>query len=140
MTGLLVMAVGSLAVLPVGAQTTDTTEAPSTPPPEDLTKEEITKKVKVKVKVGDNYFKPKKLTVVVGDTVLWKWVGTAIHDVVVDEGPKKFKSKKQARGKFKREIVEPGEYLIVCTLHPGMEMTLTAEPAPPPTTTTAPAP
>jgi plastocyanin len=123
------MALGMLAALPVGAQApVPTDEAPVDGATVDGPK-------KVKVKVGDNYFKPKKVTVVVGDTVVWKWVGTAIHDVVVDEGPKKFKSKKQARGKFKRKIVAPGLYEIVCTLHPGMEMTLTAEPAPPPTTT-----
>jgi plastocyanin len=129
------MVIGALAVLPVGAQAL----APTDPPLDGPTVEKP-KKVKVKVKVGDNYFKPKKVTVVVGNKVVWKWIGTAIHDVVVDEGPKEFESKKFARGKFKRRIKEPGVYEIVCTLHPGMEMTLTALPAPPPTTTPAPAP
>ena len=121
--GLLATALGTLVVVPVGAQAPD--GAVSGPK-------------KVKVKVGDNYFKPKKLTVFVGDKVVWKWVGTAIHDVVVEEGPKKFKSKKFARGKFKRTLKEPGIYEIVCTLHPGMDMTLTVEPAPLPPPTTIP--
>ncbi|MEX0665733.1 MAG: plastocyanin/azurin family copper-binding protein [Acidimicrobiia bacterium] len=120
---LLMLALGTLAILPSGAQTpTDPAGA-----------------VK-KVKVGDNYFKPKKVTVLVGDTVKWKWVGTAIHDVVSGkENPEKFKSKKFASGKFKHVMVLPGAYKIVCTLHPGMDMKLTVTPAPPaPTTTLAP--
>lgn len=121
--GLLMLALGMLATLPSGAQDTVTTPGA----------------VK-KVKVGDNYFKPKKVTVFVGDTVKWKWIGTAIHDVKVTKGPEKFKSKKQSGGKFKHVMVDPGSYTIVCTLHPGMEMKLTVTPAPPTTTTAPPAP
>ena len=113
----LALAIGAFAAMPGGAQSATTV-----------------------VKVGDNYFKPKKLTVTAGDTITWKWVGSAIHDVVVKKGPQKFKSKKQADGKYSKVVLKPGAYRIVCTLHPGMEMKLTVKPAPPPTTvpTTAP--
>jgi plastocyanin len=90
------------------------------------------------IKVGDDYYKPKKVTVVVGDKVTWKWVGSAVHNVTVARGPKKFHSKDKSSGKYSKVVTEPGTYSIVCTLHSGMKMKLIVEPAPPPTTTTAP--
>ena len=112
---LLLAVVAALTVLPVQAQTPKTHT----------------------VKVGDNYYKPKKLKVVVGERVTWKWTGSARHDVTVKKGPQKFKSKLKSDGKFSRVINKPGRYTIHCTIHPGMEMKLTAA-TPPPTTTTAP--
>jgi len=88
------------------------------------------------VRVLDNVFKPKKVKVVVGTKVTWRWGGVAAHNVVVTKGPQKFKSKTVAKGKFSRTIAEPGKYLIVCTLHPGMNMQLRATSAPPVTSTT----
>ncbi len=88
------------------------------------------------VQVLDNSFKPRKVKVVVGTKVTWKWGGVAAHNVVVTNGPQKFKSKTFAKGKYSRTITKPGKYLIVCTIHPGMNMQLRARTAPPPTTTT----
>ena len=122
--GLLIVAIGAVATLPVDARTSAQVTVPK----------------KVKIKVADNYFKPKKVTVTVGDTVIFQWIGTAIHDVKVKKGPQKFDSKAAASGKFSRVILEPGKYTIVCTLHPGMDMKLTAKLPPPVTTSTAPAP
>ncbi len=91
------------------------------------------------ISVDDNFFKPKKVKVEVGDKVTWKWDGLVAHNVVVEKGPQKFKSKIQTQGKFSKVIKEPGKYRIVCTLHPGMTMTLRAvEPPPDTTATTAP--
>jgi plastocyanin len=104
-----------------GAQTTPTdpsvpgTTVPTTPAP-------VTKKVAV----NDNYFKPKKVTLAVGDTVTWKWKGFSAHDVTVVKGPQKFKSKTQSSGTYSRVVKKPGTYKIVCTVHPGMEMSLKA--------------
>jgi plastocyanin len=89
-----------------------------------------------KISVDDNFFKPKKVTVEVGDRVTWKWDGYVAHNVTVEKGPQKFKSKTQADGTFSRVIKKAGVYRIVCTLHPGMAMKLTAVKAPPPTTPT----
>jgi len=92
-----------------------------------------------KISVDDNFFKPKKVRVEVGEKVTWKWDGFVAHNVVVKKGPQKFKSKIQTEGKFSRVIEEPGLYRIVCTLHPGMTMKLRAvEPPPATTVTTAP--
>ena len=90
------------------------------------------------VSVDDNFFKPKRVLVAVGDRVTWKWVGYVAHNVVVEKGPQKFKSKTKTEGTFSRVIQKPGAYKIVCTLHPGMTMKLTATPAPAPTSTSAP--
>jgi plastocyanin len=113
---LVVGAASALAVLPGAAQTTGKT-----------------------VKVGDNYFKPKSLSLVVGDRLTFKWVGSARHDVKVKKGPQKFDSKLKSSGKFSRTIKSPGKYVIYCTIHPGMEMKLKAKAAPPTTTTLTPA-
>jgi len=90
------------------------------------------------ISVDDNFFKPKKVRIAVPDKVIWKWDGYVAHNVVVEKGPQKFKSKIKSEGKFSRVINEPGVYRIVCTLHPGMTMKLTATPAPEPTTTAPP--
>lgn len=87
-----------------------------------------------KISVDDNFFKPKKVTVEVGDQVTWRWDGYVAHNVTVEKGPQKFKSKTKSDGTFSRVIKKAGVYRIVCTLHPGMTMKLTAVNAPPPTT------
>lgn len=88
------------------------------------------------VQVLDNVFTPKKAKVSVGTKVTWKWGGVAAHNVVVTKGPQKFKSKTITKGKYSRTIKKPGKYLIVCTIHPGMDMVLRATNPPPVTTTT----
>ena len=80
----------------------------------------------VTVAIKDNFFGPKKVAIAVGDKVTWKWKGYSVHDVTVVKGPQKFKSKQQSSGTFSRVIKKPGAYKIVCTLHPGMEMSLKA--------------
>jgi plastocyanin len=92
------------------------------------------------ISVDDNFFKPKKVTITVPDKVTWKWNGLIAHNVVVEKGPQKFKSKLKSDGKFTRVIKEPGAYKIVCTIHPGMTMKITAEEAPPETTAPSTAP
>ncbi len=116
--------------VPAAAQTDPTITTTTTIPVGPPTK---------RVKVLDNFFKPKKVQVVVGTKVTWKWDGVAAHNVTVTNGPQKFKSKTIAKGKFSRTITKPGKYLIVCTIHPGMNMVLRAKNPPPVTTTTIPA-
>jgi plastocyanin len=86
------------------------------------------------ISVDDNFFKPKNVKVTVPEKVTWKWDGFVAHNVVVKKGPQKFKSKIQSEGTFSRVIKKPGVYRIVCTLHPGMTMKITAEEATPATT------
>ena len=102
----LAVALGAAAALPGGAQATT-----------------------VRVKIGDNYFKPTKLTVTAGDKVTWKWTGSAVHDVKVKKGPKKFQSPKKVDGSYSKVLTAPGKYQIYCTLHPNMTMKITVQPA-----------
>jgi plastocyanin len=84
------------------------------------------------VKVGDNFFSPKKLTVERNTTVRWRWPGADeagdVHDVALTRGPKgvkKFHSEAAATDySYKRKLKKPGTYKIVCTLHEEMRMTI----------------
>jgi plastocyanin len=94
------------------------------------------------VQLGDNFFQPDHLTVSVGTKVTWTWTGSNTHNVTVVSGPQKFRSVDQASGTYSRVMTKPGVYKIVCTFHPGMDLTLTVRKAKPPraTTTTAASP
>jgi plastocyanin len=77
------------------------------------------------VKVLDFKFNPKTLTVKKGTKVTWKWGGKVDHNVVVQQGPKKFSSKTQTTGSFSQTLTKPGTYHIVCTLHSSIGMVMT---------------
>ena len=84
------------------------------------------------IRVEDNDFSPKTLTVSRGTTVTWKWPGFDqagdVHDVELKTGPKgvkKFHSEAAATDySFKRKLTVAGTYKIVCTLHEEMQMTI----------------
>ena len=77
------------------------------------------------VKVRDNSFKPKTVTVAKGTTVKWNWVGNHSHNVTVTKGPVHFQSALKSSGSFKRKMRKRGTYKIICTIHaPSMRMTL----------------
>ena len=118
--------VGALAVA-AGAATAPTAAGPKT------------------VSLGDNFYKPTKVTVTAGTTVTWKWTGGNTHNVTVVSGPEKFHSGDQDTGAYSHTMVKPGTYQIVCTFHPGMSLTLKVKKAPAgakttTTTTTTPPP
>ncbi len=84
------------------------------------------------IRVEDNDFSPRTLTVSRGSTVTWKWPGFDqagdVHDVELKSGPKgvkKFHSDAASTDyKFKRKLTVAGTYKIVCTLHHDMRMTI----------------
>jgi plastocyanin len=76
------------------------------------------------VRVDDNVFAPKSASVRAGDTVTFRWVGDAPHNVKVTKGPVKFGSKVQRSGTYKVRLKKAGTYQIVCTIHPGMALRL----------------
>ncbi len=82
------------------------------------------------VKLGDNYYLPATLKVPQGTTIKWKWPNEAIdvHDVKLKRGPegvRKFHSEPASSGYvYKRTLKKAGTYLIVCTLHEEMKMTI----------------
>lgn len=76
------------------------------------------------VKVGDDFFAAKSLTVTRNTTVRWRWVGESAHNVTVDSGPRKFRSTTKRSGSFSRKLTRRGTYRIVCTIHFGMKQTI----------------
>jgi plastocyanin len=76
------------------------------------------------VTVKDNAFAPTSATVKAGTTVKWFWRGKAPHNVSVTKGPAKFKSPVKTSGSFAIRLTRKGTYSIVCTIHPGMKMSL----------------
>jgi plastocyanin len=76
------------------------------------------------VKVGDNFFNVKRLTVGSGVRVTWKWTGVLNHNVTVRSGPSRFHSRTQARGSYSHVFTQPGTYSLYCTIHPFMKMTV----------------
>jgi plastocyanin len=76
------------------------------------------------VKVGDNFFNVKRLTVGKGARVTWKWTGGLNHNVTVKSGPSTFRSRTQAQGSYSHVFAKPGTYLLYCAIHPFMKMTV----------------
>lgn len=76
------------------------------------------------VKIKDDYFSPKTLTIRKGAKVTWSWAGSLYHNVTVKSGPVRFHSRTQARGTFSHIFGRPGTYHLYCTIHPWMKMTI----------------
>jgi plastocyanin len=76
------------------------------------------------VRVDDDVFKPGSVTVRSGTTVVWRFVGDSPHNVTVTRGPVKFRSGNKTSGRYSKKMRRGGTYKIVCTIHPGMDMTL----------------
>jgi len=80
------------------------------------------------VRVGDDYFAPKTLTVAQHSTVTWRFVGDRTHRVKVTSGPERFKSPARSSGKYAHHMMRRGTYRIVCPIHNGSQrMTLKAK-------------
>jgi len=82
------------------------------------------------IKIGDNFFAPDSVKVTKGTKVVWRWPKYAgdTHDVKLRSGPKgvkKFKSDFAASDySFARTLKKPGKYVVICTLHQDMTMTI----------------
>jgi plastocyanin len=68
------------------------------------------------VRVEDNLFTPRVLTVPMGAVVEWRWVGGNPHNVTGDD----FASPSESSGAFDRSFAQPGTYSYRCTIHPHM--------------------
>ncbi|MGH3650032.1 MAG: cupredoxin domain-containing protein [Acidimicrobiia bacterium] len=58
----------------------------------------------------------------VGDPVTWVWDDDSVEHNVVGED---FASAIMSDGTFTETFEEPGSYSYVCTIHPGMDGTIT---------------
>jgi plastocyanin len=71
-----------------------------------------------RVKVGDKYLRPGKITIKKGTRVQWSWHGYLAHNVTAISGPAKFHSRSQVKGTYRHSFTRRGTYHVVCTLHP----------------------
>ncbi|MDQ3046293.1 MAG: plastocyanin/azurin family copper-binding protein [Bacteroidota bacterium] len=94
----------------------------------------------VNVSMGDNFFAPVDLTVIVGDTIQWTNNGVAPHTVtcngsagtVMPSGGTSFDSgigtPINAGETFSAVIAVPGNYTYICAYHTGMTGTIVVKP------------
>jgi plastocyanin len=71
-----------------------------------------------RVRVGDNYFRSRSISIQSGDTVRWVWVGGAPHNVTVTGGPRRFHSRTKTDGAYRKRLSRRGTYRYICTVHP----------------------
>ncbi|MGP3921983.1 cupredoxin domain-containing protein [Streptomyces sp. 8N616] len=78
------------------------------------------------VDLKGNAYIPAKLTVKVGDTVLWTNYDDVPHTVTTTKGPEKFDSGTLDKGEsFSYTFTEPGTYEYYCSVHPDMTASVT---------------
>ncbi len=73
----------------------------------------------VTVKIGDNFYKPKKLTIQVGQAIKWKNEGAVAHTVTSDgDSTVKFDSGNlDPRGVYALKPTTRGKLSYYCTIH-----------------------
>ena len=79
-----------------------------------------------RVRVKDDKFSARSLTIAKGTTVRWVWKGHSRHNVTVVSGPRSFRSATKRSGTFSHRFTKRGTYRLLCTVHaPKMKMTVT---------------
>ena len=76
------------------------------------------------VRVADNVFGPKALSARSGDTIRFRWVGDAPHNVTRTRGPRFTTIRNRRSGTVSRRLTRRGLYRLTCSIHPGMDMTI----------------
>jgi len=80
------------------------------------------------VRMNDLKYEPAALTVRVGQTVTWVNTDTVVHDVVNAQEGEEPASPLFGEGRtYAFTAREPGTIRYVCTVHPGMEGSLTVQ-------------
>jgi plastocyanin len=74
------------------------------------------------VRVDDNLFRPDSMSVNRGDTVRFRFVGDAMHNVRKTSGPSFRNISNRKSGTISRRLTRRGTLRLVCTIHPGMDM------------------
>ncbi|MBA2629736.1 MAG: hypothetical protein H0U84_01765 [Thermoleophilaceae bacterium] len=72
------------------------------------------------LEVGDDFFRPGKVTVKLGETVTWNFGGEKAHSVTVANGPRGFSSVYwgRRRGQYSVTPTARGTYRLTCLVHP----------------------
>ena len=74
------------------------------------------------IRVADNEFRPSSTTMSRGDTVRFRWVGDAPHNVTRVRGPRFKTISNRDSGSVSRRLTRRGTYRLVCTIHAGMDL------------------
>ncbi len=119
----------ALAAAGCGDDSSDTASTASDPPAAESTPSTSTPAEEGALEIGMKglQFAPKDVTVKVGATITWKNLEDVGHNVVAEDGAD-FESDTFGKGgtyEFKAE--KPGSVKYVCTIHPGMQGTITVE-------------
>ena len=88
------------------------------------------------VRVMDNFFDPRSITVENGTRVTFVWKGENRHNVrftKVPAGARKKGARTRRDGDWSRRFHKPGLYRYICTLFDGMRGTITVKKPPPQT-------
>jgi plastocyanin len=70
------------------------------------------------VRVRNGAFNTRRLSVPSGATVRWRFSDPVRHNVMLASGPRGFASYSMRRGTYRRRLTVPGQYRILCSLHP----------------------
>ena len=76
------------------------------------------------ISVKDNFFDPSATTVPTGTTVTWTWTTGTLHNVTFDNAQLSGSGNKDA-GNFTKTFPNTGAFTYHCSIHPGMEGTIT---------------
>lgn len=71
----------------------------------------------VEVKIGDNFFKPKKLVIRPGTTVVWRNIGRNEHNVLPDKGKLFGIDEIDRDATYSFRFDKPGRYGYYCSFH-----------------------
>jgi plastocyanin len=132
-TGVAVLAIALVPLAGCGGDDSEPAAAASTPAAAETTP--ATKPSKpakpaastTDVKMIDNAFEAKDITVNVGDTVAWENAGQIAHTATATAGAD-FDSGSVAPGEtYEWTAKKAGTVSYVCTFHPGMEGTITVQ-------------
>ena len=74
------------------------------------------------VRVDDNVFRPTSMAVNRGDTVRFRWIGDAPHNVTRTSGPSFRRISNRRSGTVSRRLTRRGTLRLTCTIHSGMNM------------------
>ena len=77
------------------------------------------------VTVDNNFFTPANIQVSPGTTVTWSWVGGVTHNVTFTDGGTN--SGDRSSGSFSRTFSTAGTFNYSCTLHGGMNGSVTVK-------------
>ena len=76
------------------------------------------------VRLKDSFFSPSRLTVARGGSVRFVWAGDLVHNLVGPGIPARLEDPVRRRRPFTRTFRRAGRVTFICSIHPGMEMTV----------------